>query len=74
MFKERENQDSESLSEDVVEEIFEGELNEFNRPKIQMSSIKQVTSKVTAVQKRTVMDALKDIRARLQKFFEDFNR
>ena len=55
-------------------EIFEGELNEFNRPKIQMSSIKQVTSKVTAVQKRTVMDALKDIRARLQKFFEDFNR
>ena len=74
MFKERENQSSERLSEDAIEEIFEVELNEFNRPKIQMSSIKQVTSEVTAVQKRTVMDALKDIRARLQKFFKDFNR
>lgn len=74
MFKERENQNSERLSEDAVEEIFESELNEFNRPKIQMSSIKQVTSEITAVQKRTVMDALRDIRARLQKFFEDINR
>ena len=74
MFKERENQSSERLSEDAIEEIFEVELNEFNRPKIQMSSIKQVTSEVAAVQKRTVMNALKDIRARLQKFFKDFNR
>ena len=74
MFKERENQSSERLSEDAIEEIFEVELNEFNRPKIQMSSIKQVTSEVAPVQKRTVMDALKDIRARLQKFFKDFNR
>ena len=74
MFKERENQNSERLSEDAVEEIFESELNEFNRPKIQMSSIKQVTSEITAVQKKTVMDALRDIRARLQKFFEDINR
>ena len=74
MFKERENQNSERLSEDAVEEIFESELNEFNRPKIQMSSIKQVTSEITAVQKRTAMDALRDIRARLQKLFEDINR
>lgn len=74
MFKERKNQDSKRLSEDVVEEILEGELDEFNRPKIQMSSIKQVTSEITAVQKRTIMDAMRDIRARLQKFFEDINR
>jgi hypothetical protein len=74
IFKERENQDSKSLSESVVEEIFESELNEFNRPKIQISSIKQVTSEITAVQKRTVIDTLRDIRARLQKFFEDIHR
>ena len=74
MFKERENPNSERLSENDVEEIFESELDEFNRAKIQMSSLKQVTSEITAVQKRTVMDALRDIRARLQKFFEDINR
>lgn len=74
MFKERETPNSERLSENDVEEIFESELDEFNRAKIQMSSLKQVTSEITAVQKRTVMDALRDIRARLQKFFEDINR
>lgn len=74
IFKERENQDSEkepvTLSESIVEEIFESELNEFNRPKIQMSSIKQVTSEITAVQKRTAVDVLRDIRTTVKEFLK----
>lgn len=77
IFKERENQNSERLSNDAVEEIFESELNEFNRPKIQMSSIKQVTSEITTVQKRiaiTAMNALRNIRRRQPNLFKDINR
>ncbi len=74
-FKEKENQnverESAMLSENTVEEIFESELNEFNRPKIQMSSIKQATSGITAVQKRTAIDALRDIRTSVKEFLED---
>lgn len=71
MFKERESQDSERISENDVEEIFESAQYEFSRPKIQMSSIKQVTSEITAVKKRTTIDTLRDIQAKKQKFFED---
>jgi len=77
-FKEREVQDFEKtsaiLSENIAEEIFESELNEFNRLKIQMSSIKQVTSGITAVQKKTVMDVLRNIRTTVKKILEDINR
>ena len=65
---------SATLPENVVEEIFESELNEFYRPKIQMSTIKQVTSEMTAVQKRTIMDILRDIRTTVKKFIEGINR
>lgn len=78
LFKEKESQNEEResvmLFENIVEEIFESELNEFSRPKIQMSSVKQVTSEITAVQKKTVMDALRDIRTELKEFLEDINR
>ena len=78
LFKEKEfqNEERESvmLSENTVEEIFESELNEFSRPKIQMSSVKQVTSEITAVQKKTVMESLRDIQTRLEKSSKDINR
>ncbi len=74
IFKERETQHSEreplTLSENIVEEIFESGLNEFNRQKIQMSSIKQVTSGITAVQKRTAIDVLRGIRTTVKEFLE----
>ena len=54
--------------------VFNTELTEFNRPKIQMSSIKQVTSGITAVQKKTVIDVLRDIQITVKKFLEDINR
>ena len=54
--------------------VFNTELTEFNRPKIQMSSIKQVTSGITAVQKKTVIDVLRDIQTTVKKFLEDINR
>lgn len=77
-FKERETQDYEgaleTLPENIVEEIFESELNEFNRPKIQMSSVKQVTSKVTAVQKKTIIDVLRNIRTSVKSLLKDINR
>jgi len=77
-FKEREIQESEEnsvvLSEKVVEEIFENELNEFNRPKIQMSSLKHKTSEITATQKKTFMDFLKQIRIKVRNFIEEFKR
>ncbi len=65
---------SETLSEDIVEEIFESELNEFNRPKIQMSSIKQITSGITAVQKKTIMDVLRDIKTSVKNLMKGINR
>ena len=78
LFKEKESQNEEResvmLSENTVEEIFESELNEFSRPKIQMSSVKQVTSEVTSVQKKNVMEDLRDIQTRLEKSPEDINR
>lgn len=78
LFKEKETQNREResamLSENTVEEIFESELNEFSRPKIQMSSVKQVTSEITAVQKKTVMEGLRDIQTILEKSPEDINR
>lgn len=77
-FKEREageyEENSETLSENMVEEIFESELNEFNRAKIQMSSVKQVTSGITGVQKKTIMDVLRNIRTTDKTIIEDFNR
>lgn len=77
-FKERQTQESEEksvvLSENEVEEIFENELNEFNRPKIQMSSLKQRTEGITVTQKKTLMDVLKNIRTTVKKFIEEFNR
>ena len=74
MFKEREAQNIEEPSEDMVEEIFDTELTKFNRQKIQMSSIKQITSGITAVQKKTVIDVLRDIQTTVKKFLEDINR
>lgn len=78
LFKEKETQNREResamLSENTVEEIFESELNEFSRPKIQMSSVKQVTSEITAVQKKTVMEGLRDIQTILEKSPEYINR
>ena len=78
LFKEKQTQNSERksaiLSENIAEEIFESELNEFSRPKIQMSSIKQVTSEITAVQKKTLMEGLRDIQTRLEKSSKDINR
>lgn len=72
-FKEKKSQSNEenldSISEFVVEEIFDSELNEFNRPKIQMSSLKQVTSGITATQKKTMIEFLKDIRTTAKNFF-----
>ena len=65
---------SETLSEDIVEEIFESELNEFNRPKIQMSSIKQITSGITAIQKKTIMDVLRDIKTSVKNLMKGINR
>lgn len=77
-FKERQTQKSEEnsvvLSENEVEEIFENELNEFNRPKIQMSSLKQRAEGITVTQKKTLMDVLKNIRTTVKKFIEEFNR
>lgn len=77
-FKEREAQgceeNSTALPEDVVEEIFESELNEFNSPKIQMSSLKQMTSGISTVKKKTIMDVLKNIRDTVKNFFEEVNR
>lgn len=77
-FKEKESQEckgnSAVLPENVVEEIFENELTEFNRPKIQMSSVKQMTSEITGVQKKTFMDVLKNIRTTVKQFFEAVNR
>ena len=75
-FKERETQDYEgaleTLPENIVEEIFESELNEFNRPKIQMSSVKQVTSKVTAVKKKTIIDVLRGILTSVKNLLERY--
>ena len=77
-FKERQTQKSEEnsvvLSENAVEEIFENELNEFNRQKIQMSSLKQRTEGITAIQKKTFIDVLKQIQIIVRKFIEEFNR
>lgn len=78
LFKEKEVQNVERksvmFSENTAEEIFESELNEFSRSKIQMSSVKQVTSEITAVQKKTAMDVLRDIQTGLKKSLEDINR
>ena len=75
VFKEREEQDLEGISENDVEEIFENELNDFCRPKVQMSSLKQTTSEMTAIQKRTVMKNLRGILASLKKdVLNYFNR
>ena len=52
-------------SEDEVVEIFERELNKFNSLTIQQSTI---------AQKGNVINSLKNIQARLQKLFEDFNK
>ena len=71
MFSEREDQGAEKLNESIVEEIFESELNEFNRPKIQMSSIKQVTADVTASQKRNAMAFLREISLKFKKSIEE---
>lgn len=77
-FKEREAGDNEetssTLSENIIKEIFESEINEFNRQKIQMSSVKQVTSGITAVQKKTIIDVIRDIKTTIKKILEDINR
>lgn len=77
-FKFREEQENDELSatvpEDTVEEIFNSELSEFNRAKLQMSSVMQTTSEVQATQKKTIMDVLKDIRATIKKYFEENHR
>lgn len=77
-FKFREEQENDELSatipEDTVEEIFNSELSEFNRAKLQMSSVMQTTSGVQATQKKTIMDVLKDIRATIKKYFEENHR
>ena len=62
------------IYENITEEIFENKLNEFNRPKIQISSLKQKTSGITAVQKKTFMDVLKNIRTTIKDFFEEVSR
>lgn len=65
-FRKIENQgdkaNSVTISQKNVREIFESELNEFNRARIQMSSLKQRTGGITAVQKRNVIDVLENIR------------
>lgn len=77
-FKERQAQAGKGnlvvLSENVVEEIFDSELNEFNRPKIQMSSLKQKTSGITTAQKKTFIDVIKNIRNTVRKIWEEVSR
>lgn len=74
-FREIENQgDKENTvtsSQNIVQEIFESELNEFNRAKIQMSSLKQMTSGITADQKRKTVDSLGNIIGESEKSGQD---
>lgn len=76
--KEREKNQPEGnciiLNQKEAEDFYEGELNEFNRPKIQMSSLKQKVSEITAKQKKKFMDTLKDIQNIIKKLLEGVNR
>ena len=77
-FKTRENQKNEEsqkvYSEEVAEQIFENELNEFNRPKIQMSSLKNIISGVTAPQKKSFMEFLRGMRNKVKNIIQEFSR
>ena len=75
-FKAREAQEEHgeapvTLSENTVEEIFENELSEFSRPKIQMSSIKQMTSEVTEEQKGKMVSVFGNIRRMVKRVIEN---
>ena len=56
---------------DKTIEILEGEINEFSRQKIQMSSVKQVTYRITANQKQTTINDLKEIQIGAKEIFEE---
>lgn len=63
-----------TLSENMVEKLFDEELNEFNRPKVQMSSIKQMTSGIESAKMNEMMNDLIEIQRAVVKDSEEINR
>lgn len=71
-FEKREKQGN--LLEINVEEIFESLLNEFNREKIQMSSVQNVTANVTVAQRKNIVDVLRKIGISIKQFIEEIGK